>query len=104
MNTDQTISAFVTFFRNRGHQPIGSSSLLSGQGDPVLFTSAGMREGDIAVRYASGGAGLLLTLVYLSVIETVLLAFLVPGRSSARSHSPSTYGARRTPHHRTPHR
>jgi alanyl-tRNA synthetase len=42
MNTDETISAFVTFFRNRGHQPIGSSSLLSGPGDPVLFTSAGM--------------------------------------------------------------
>jgi hypothetical protein len=37
----------------------------------------GVREGDIAVRYASG-AGLLLTLVYLSVIETVVLAFLIP--------------------------
>jgi alanyl-tRNA synthetase len=42
MNTDETISAFVTFFRDRGHQPIGSSSLLSRPGDPVLFTSAGM--------------------------------------------------------------
>lgn len=38
----------------------------------------GVREGDIAVRYASGGAGLLLALVYLSVIETVALAFLIP--------------------------
>jgi hypothetical protein len=38
----------------------------------------GVRKGDIAVRYASGGAGLLLTLVYLSVIETVVLAFLIP--------------------------
>jgi len=38
----------------------------------------GVREGDIAVRYASGGAGLLLTLVYLSVVETVVLAFLIP--------------------------
>lgn len=38
----------------------------------------GVREGDIAVRYASGGAGLLLTLVYLSVIETVVLGFLIP--------------------------
>jgi hypothetical protein len=38
----------------------------------------GVREGDIAVRYASGGAGLLLALVYLSVIETVVLAFLIP--------------------------
>jgi alanyl-tRNA synthetase len=42
MNTDETISTFVTFFRDRGHQPIGSSSLLSRPGDPVLFTSAGM--------------------------------------------------------------
>ncbi len=38
----------------------------------------GVREGEIAVRYASGGAGLLLTLVYLSVVETVVLAFLIP--------------------------
>jgi DNA-binding transcriptional MerR regulator len=38
----------------------------------------GVREGDIAVRYASGGAGLLLTLVYLSAIETAVLAFLIP--------------------------
>lgn len=42
MNTDETISTFTTFFRDRGHQPIGSSSLLSPPGDPVLFTSAGM--------------------------------------------------------------
>ena len=33
---------FVEFFRDRGHQPIESSSLLSRSGDPVLFTSAGM--------------------------------------------------------------
>ncbi len=38
----------------------------------------GVHEGDIAVRYASGGAGLLLTFFYLSVIETVVLAFLIP--------------------------
>jgi hypothetical protein len=38
----------------------------------------GLREGDIAVRYASGGAGLLLTLVCVCVIETVVLAFLIP--------------------------
>jgi len=38
----------------------------------------GVREGDIAVRYASGAAGLLLTLVYLSAVETVVLAFLIP--------------------------
>ncbi len=38
----------------------------------------GVREGDLAVRYASGSAGLLLTFAYASVIETVLLAFLIP--------------------------
>ena len=38
----------------------------------------GVREGDIAVRYASGSAGLLLAFAYASVIETVLLAFLIP--------------------------
>jgi alanyl-tRNA synthetase len=42
MNTDETIRTFITFFRDRGHQPIGSSSLVSPPGDPVLFTSAGM--------------------------------------------------------------
>jgi len=38
----------------------------------------GVREGDIAVRYASGSAALLLTVAYVSVIETVVLAFLIP--------------------------
>jgi hypothetical protein len=38
----------------------------------------GVREGDIAVRYASGSAALLLTFAYVSVIETVVLAFLIP--------------------------
>jgi hypothetical protein len=38
----------------------------------------GVRKGDIAVRYASASAGLLLTLAYASVIETVVLAFLIP--------------------------
>ena len=42
MNTDETISVFTSFFRDRGHQPVESSSLLSPPGDPVLFTSAGM--------------------------------------------------------------
>lgn len=42
MNTHETISTFVSFFRDRGHEPIESSSLLSRPGDPVLFTSAGM--------------------------------------------------------------
>jgi alanyl-tRNA synthetase len=42
MNTDETISTFIGFFRDRGHQPIRSSPLPSRPGDPVLFTSAGM--------------------------------------------------------------
>jgi len=42
MNTDETISAFINFYRDRGHQPIRSGSLLSRPGDPVLFTTAGM--------------------------------------------------------------
>jgi alanyl-tRNA synthetase len=42
MNTDDTITTFTEFYRNRGHELIGSSSLLSPPGDPVLFTSAGM--------------------------------------------------------------
>ena len=42
MNTDETIRLFNEFYRSRGHQLIGSSSLLSQPGDRVLFTSAGM--------------------------------------------------------------
>jgi len=42
MNADETCSTFIEFFRDRGHQPIGSSPLPSRPGDPVLFTSAGM--------------------------------------------------------------
>jgi alanyl-tRNA synthetase len=42
MNTDETCSTFIEFFRDRGHQPILSSPLPSRPGDPVLFTSAGM--------------------------------------------------------------
>ena len=42
MNTDETIATFIQYFRDRGHQPIESGSLLSRPGDPVLFTSAGM--------------------------------------------------------------
>ena len=29
MNTDETISTFIQYFRDRGHQPIESGSLLS---------------------------------------------------------------------------
>jgi len=42
MGTDETISTFIEFFRDRGHQLIGGGSLLSPPGDPVLFISAGM--------------------------------------------------------------
>ena len=38
----------------------------------------GVGAGDIAVRYASGSAGILLAFAYVSVIETVVLAFLIP--------------------------
>jgi alanyl-tRNA synthetase len=42
MSTDQTVSTFIEFFRDRGHQLIKGGSLLSAPGDPVLFISAGM--------------------------------------------------------------
>ena len=42
MNTQQTIDTFREFFRERGHQPVPSHSLVPPPGDPVLFTSAGM--------------------------------------------------------------
>ena len=42
MSTDQTVSTFIEFFRDRGHQLVRGGSLLPAPGDPVLFTSAGM--------------------------------------------------------------
>jgi alanyl-tRNA synthetase len=42
MGTDQTVSTFIEFFRDRGHQLVRGGSLLPAPGDPVLFTSAGM--------------------------------------------------------------
>jgi alanyl-tRNA synthetase len=42
MNHQDVIQTFTEFFRERGHQPIPSSSLVPPPGDPVLFTSAGM--------------------------------------------------------------
>ncbi|MCZ4121992.1 alanine--tRNA ligase-related protein [Streptomyces sp. H39-S7] len=42
MNTEQTVSTFIDFFRDRGHQRITGDSLLRPPGDPVLFTTSGM--------------------------------------------------------------
>ncbi|MFI7145969.1 alanine--tRNA ligase-related protein [Nonomuraea sp. NPDC050022] len=42
MNVDQTVSTFLDFFRERGHQRVTGSSLLPPSGDPVLFTTSGM--------------------------------------------------------------
>jgi alanyl-tRNA synthetase len=42
MNTSTTVSTFVEFFRNRGHQEIQGSSLIPRPGDPVLYTTSGM--------------------------------------------------------------
>jgi alanyl-tRNA synthetase len=42
MDTNTTIRTFTEFFRERGHQPIEGSTLVAPDGDPVLFTTAGM--------------------------------------------------------------
>jgi alanyl-tRNA synthetase len=42
MSTHETIQTFTGFFRERGHQLIPASSLVTSRNDPVLFTSAGM--------------------------------------------------------------
>jgi len=42
VNTTETVSTFIEFFRSRGHLLIEGSTLLPPPGDPVLFTSAGM--------------------------------------------------------------
>ncbi|MFC1411719.1 alanine--tRNA ligase-related protein [Streptacidiphilus sp. N1-12] len=42
MNTEQTVSTFLDFFRERGHRPVTGSTLLPPPGDPVLFTTSGM--------------------------------------------------------------
>jgi alanyl-tRNA synthetase len=42
MNTTETVSTFIQFFRSRGHQLLEGSTLLPKPGDSVLFTSAGM--------------------------------------------------------------
>jgi alanyl-tRNA synthetase len=42
MNVTETIHTFVEFFGDRGHRLIPGSSLIPPDGDPVLFTTAGM--------------------------------------------------------------
>ena len=42
MNTTQTTGKFLGFFAHRGHQLLHGSSLVPPDGDPVLFTTAGM--------------------------------------------------------------
>lgn len=42
MDTSQTVDTFTRFFRERGHLPLPSASLVRPPGDPVLFTSSGM--------------------------------------------------------------
>jgi alanyl-tRNA synthetase len=42
MDTNTTIRTFTEFFCERGHQPIEGSTLVAPDGDPVLFTTAGM--------------------------------------------------------------
>jgi alanyl-tRNA synthetase len=42
VNTTETVSTFIEFFRSRGHRLLEGSTLLPKAGDPVLFTSAGM--------------------------------------------------------------
>ena len=41
-NTEQTLSTFIEFFRERGHERIVGSSLIPSPEDPVLFTTSGM--------------------------------------------------------------
>jgi len=42
MNVTETIQTFLKFFSDRGHQVIRGASLVAPDGDPVLFTTAGM--------------------------------------------------------------
>ena len=42
MNTTETTQRFLGFFAHRGHQLLQGSSLVPPDGDPVLFTTAGM--------------------------------------------------------------
>jgi alanyl-tRNA synthetase len=42
MDTNETLTTFIEFFRERGHQRIAGSSLVPPLGDSVLFTTSGM--------------------------------------------------------------
>ncbi len=42
MDTNTTIRTFTEFFRKRGHQLIEGTTLVPPDGDPVMFTTAGM--------------------------------------------------------------
>ena len=51
MNVTETTRRFFEFYGDRGHQRIQGSSLVPGDGDPVLFTAAGMHP---LTRYLEG--------------------------------------------------
>jgi alanyl-tRNA synthetase len=51
MDTETVLSRFVEFYRERGHRRVTGSTLLTGPGDPVLFTSSGMHP---LTRYLEG--------------------------------------------------
>ena len=51
MNVTETTRTFLEFFGDRGHQVLQGSSLLPADGDPVLFTTAGMHP---LTRYLEG--------------------------------------------------
>src|SRR4029079_6823816 len=51
MNVTETIRTFLEFFGERGHQVVPCSSLVPPDGDPVLFTTAGMHP---LTRYLEG--------------------------------------------------
>src|SRR2546423_9492987 len=51
MNVTETIRTFREFFGERGHEVVPGSSLVAPDGDPVLFTTAGMHP---LTRYLEG--------------------------------------------------
>jgi alanyl-tRNA synthetase len=51
MDATETTTTFVEFFADRGHRLVPGSSLVPPDGDPVLFTSAGMHP---LTRYLEG--------------------------------------------------